>query len=51
MTHWQSILWGGGGGVTNFCAPIWMMGFCVLYYQTMIFTGEMVFISDGQGMR
>ena len=27
------------GCVTNFYAQIWVMGFCVLYYQTIIFTG------------
>ena len=27
------------GCVTNFYAQMWVMGFCVLYYQTIIFTG------------
>ena len=27
---------GGGGVVTNFYAPTWLMGFCVFYYQTII---------------
>ena len=27
------------GCVTNFYAQIWVMGFCVLYYQTIIFMG------------
>ena len=36
--------------VTNFYAPIWMMWFCVLYHQTIIFTRKKVFISVGQCM-
>ena len=36
------------GCVTDLYAPIWVMGFCVLYHQTIIFTGKMVFIIDGQ---
>ena len=46
MIHQQGSL----GGVTDFYAAIWVMGFCVLYRQTIIFTGKMVFISDGQRM-
>ena len=38
------------GCVTSFYAPIWVMWFCVFYHQTIIFTGKMVFISNGQGM-
>ena len=34
--------------VTDFYAPICVMGFCVLYHQTIIFIGGIVFISDGQ---
>ena len=46
MTHQQA----SPRGVTNFYTPIWVMGFCVLYHQTIIFMGKMVFISDGQPM-
>ena len=35
------------GFVTDFYAPIWVIGFCVLYHQTIIFLGEM-FVSDKQ---
>ena len=44
MTHQQGTL----GSVAIFYAPIWVMGFCVLYHQTIIFTWEMVFIIDGR---
>ena len=36
--------------VTNLYPPIWVIRFCVLYDQTIIFTGKMVFISDRQRM-
>ena len=41
MTHQQGSIGGGGGGVvTCFYAPFWVMELSVLYHQTIIFTKE-----------